>query len=360
MTKKALAFKFLSGPSDSAAPHINGADAQYSLGSSRAAAATALASTYIALRMSAGRADRKRTRHSRAADDVPVQRSRSRVRSDEKEALITAHALIESKYEQEWSDYREALPEIAARGHTEEELKSRWLADNARRLSREADPARGGSLASTDSEIVSRHTHETGSRRPNGSQSPLQDEERGDRRSSTKAGRRRDRSPLRRTICSRPSTRTLRKRRAGASSERVRDKDNHRDDTSSAPSAIGGKACLPMEYPVLLVKVNCMKKAVTSWGTVALSQASSAVELALSGPLSLDDVHELAAGAPPAMFAAAELGAWRRCLLDLTDDPGARACERYVDVIRVVLTHAADIQRELDASGEVLDAAAEK
>ena len=282
------------------------------------------------------------------------------MRSDEKEALITAHALIESKYEQEWSDYREALPEIAARGHTEEELKSRWLADNARRLSREADPARGGSHASTDSELVSRHTRETGSRRPNGSQSPLQDEERGDRRSSNKAGRRRDRSRLRRSICSRPSTRTLRKRRAGASSERVRDKDNHRDDTSSAPSAIGGKACLPMEYPVLLVKVNCMKKAVTSWGTVALSQASSAVELALSGPLSLDDVHELAAGAPPAMFAAAELGAWRRSLLDLTDEPGARACERYVDVIRVVLTHAADIQRELDASGEVLDAAAEK
>lgn len=71
-----------------------------------------------------------------------VRRSRGHVRSDEKETLMVAHALIESKYEKEWADYREALPEIAAFGHTEEELRLMWLADNARRLSREADPAR--------------------------------------------------------------------------------------------------------------------------------------------------------------------------------------------------------------------------
>ena len=60
-----------------------------------------------------------------------VRRSRGHVRSDEKETLMVAHALIESKYEKEWADYREALPEIAAFGHTEEELRLMWLADYA-------------------------------------------------------------------------------------------------------------------------------------------------------------------------------------------------------------------------------------
>ena len=65
-------------------------------------------------------------------------------RSDEIEELIFAHALIESKYECEWAEYRGDVPERAAAGLTEGQLKYGWLVDNARRVAREADPARRG------------------------------------------------------------------------------------------------------------------------------------------------------------------------------------------------------------------------
>lgn len=216
-------------------------------------------------------------------------------RSDPHEELVTAHALIESRYEDEWAEYRGSLPERAAAGHTEEELKSRWLVDNARRISRAVLPRRGDFVDAGRSE----RSHA------------------------------RDR-------CARSSASL-----PGAPGKRSRDTRQR----ATVSSAILLRGPLPEEHPQVNTRMTLMQQVVSHWGMDELGAARAAVETTRAAPASLDDVHQLIAGVPPALLRAAGLLTWSRRVLDLIEDPGCSACGAYVKVISMVLETANDCSR---------------
>ena len=61
---------------------------------------------------------------------------RKGARDDSNERRVTLHALLESSYESEYQQYREAMPATVSAGASEEEIRANFMRDHSRRIGR--------------------------------------------------------------------------------------------------------------------------------------------------------------------------------------------------------------------------------